>query len=110
MERKNLLLQSTACHKYIYRRKGQFAGYNPYFGKGDIELPFQRASLHCDNLVEPSSQGQSQADSEANEQPARQATVRMVAVVICVFKLLPNQQKALKKNNSKMHLEQTRLH
>lgn len=90
MEGKSLVLQSTAFHNYIYRRRDQFAGCNPYFGKGDVELPFQRASLHCDNLVEPSSQGQSQADSEANEQPARQAMVRMVAVVICIFKLLPN--------------------
>lgn len=90
MEGKGLVLQSTACHDYIYRRRDQFAWCNPYFGKGDIELPFQRASLHCDNLVQPSSQGQSEADPEADEQPACQAVVWMVAVVICIFKLFPN--------------------
>lgn len=90
MQEKSLVLQSTACHNYIYRRRDQFAWCSPYFGKGDIELPFQCASLHHDNLVQPSSQWQSKADSEANEQPARQAMVRMVAVVICIFKLLPN--------------------
>lgn len=32
---------------------------NAGFGKGDIEFPFQRASLHCDDLVKTRSQRQS---------------------------------------------------
>lgn len=56
MEEESLVLQSTPYHNYIYSRKDQFPWCNPYFGKGDIELPFQRASLHCDDLVKTSSQ------------------------------------------------------
>lgn len=56
MEENSLVLQPTACHNYFYSKRDQLLGCNPYFGKGDIEFPFQRASLHCDDLVKTRSQ------------------------------------------------------